>query len=110
MQNDFSDVGVDQLCCTYNEDFSMIAGGGTDSVVRLYDSGNYSFIKNILGGRDTEGFTSCVTCIQHKPILKPENIDNNFIITCKSQRFKMSCNNECLALPHLLSQMFQKFP
>ncbi|XP_044755445.1 uncharacterized protein LOC123314319 [Coccinella septempunctata] len=75
------EIGIDQLCCHYNQDYSLLATGGADGVVRLYDTPNFDFAKSIRGGNDTEGFTSCVTCIKHKPVLKPDQIDNHFTFT-----------------------------
>lgn len=75
------DIGIDQLCCQYNEDFSLFGSGGADGIVRLFDAEDFNFLKSIGGDRDTEGVTSCVTSIKHKSILKSENIDHHFMFS-----------------------------
>ncbi|VEN53657.1 unnamed protein product [Callosobruchus maculatus] len=91
------DTPRDVLCCKYNEEFDYLAAGGSDGIIRVYNS-NTMEESFTLTDKDVKNNRAPVTCIKHRPLSKTYPITNCFTgtyangcVKCWSYNF-----NQCL--------------
>ncbi|XP_045475195.1 uncharacterized protein LOC123681048 [Harmonia axyridis] len=85
---------ADQLCCQYNEDFTMYAGGGVDGNLKIFESDSNELLMT-LADNEVQGRTASVTCVKHRPVTKNYPINNcytctyvNGLVKCWNYNFK----------------------
>lgn len=71
---------VEQLCCKYNEDFSLYSGGGVDGILRIFNAENNECLSS-LSDSDSVGRTASITSVKHRPVTKNYPINNCFTCT-----------------------------